>query len=641
MSEARYGSWKSPITSDLIVSSTVGLGAIQLDGEDVYWLEGRPREGGRQVLVRRTPDGTMRDVTPAPFNVRTRVHEYGGGAYTVSDGSVIFANFSDQHLYTIESDGEPRPLTHLDGMRYADGCVDRTRRRLYCVREDHTGEGEAVNTIVAVDLDSGSEQVLVSGSDFYANPRLTPDGRRLCWLSWDHPNMPWDATQLWVANVADDGNALIGPRRVPGPERESILQPEWAANGDLLFVSDRSGWWNLYRASGGGVEPLIEMEAEFGVPAWTFDTRTYAPLRDGHIAATFSRDGISRLAIIEPQGHLIDPIDLPLSAFGGIRAADSGEQVFFVGASATMPAAVYSLDLGNHGLTPLAWSTDLRIDGGYISLPEPVEFPTEGGLPAHALFYAPENKDFSALVGEKPPLIVMSHGGPTAAAGGALSLGRQFWTSRGFAVLDVNYGGSTGYGRAYRERLNGRWGIVDVDDCVNGALYLAGQGRVDGDRMAITGGSAGGYTTLAALTFRDVFKAGASHYGIGDLEALARDTHKFESRYLDGLVGPYPERRDIYLERSPIDHVDQLSRPVIFFQGLEDQIVPPNQAEAMVDALRRKGVPVAYLAFEGEQHGFRMAENIKRSLDAELYFYGRIFGFEPADAIEPVAIENL
>jgi dipeptidyl aminopeptidase/acylaminoacyl peptidase len=656
MREAPYGAWKSPITSDLIVSSTVSLGTIQIDGGDVYWLEGRPQEGGRQVLVRRTPNGETADVTPPPFNVRTRVHEYGGGAYGVSNGVVVFANFADQRLYILEPEREARPLSQVDGMRYADFIFDQNRARLIGVREDHSGPGEAVNTIAAISLDSGEEQVLISGHDFFSTPRLSPDGRRLCWLAWDHPNMPWDETKLWVANL-DDSGAIVGPRRVPG--NASFFQPEWGPDGSLFFVSDRSGWWNLYRANQEkGVEAVVEMEAEFGLPQWVFDTRTYAILSDGRLLAGYSQGGRSRLALIDPAGHQLMPLDLPLTSFGGLRAsgvdpaqagtpelgaAGVGERplAYFVGASATIPAALYELDLDTNALQSLAWSTDLRIDEGYISGPEPVEFPTEGGLTAHALFYRPKNKDFSAPAGEAPPLIVMSHGGPTSASGGSLSLGRQYWTSRGFAVLDVNYGGSTGYGRAYRERLKGKWGIVDVDDCANGARYLAERGLVDGERMAITGGSAGGYTTLAALTFRDVFKAGASHYGIGDLEALARDTHKFESRYLDGLIGPYPERIDLYHERSPIHHVERLSRPAIFFQGLEDEIVPPNQAEAMVDALRRKGVPVAYLAFEGEQHGFRKAENIKRSLDAELYFYSRIFGFQSADEIEPVEIENL
>jgi dipeptidyl aminopeptidase/acylaminoacyl peptidase len=468
---------------------------------------------------------------------------------------------------------------------------------------------------------------------------VSPDGASICWLSWNHPNMPWDGTELWTARIGDDGSASAAGMVAGGPT-ESIFQPEWSPDGRLFYVSDRDGWWKLYGEAGAVLDPSLTGGAEFGAPQWAFDSRTYAFLPDGRIACAFARSGRSYLAIADPETGGLTPLDLPLTGFGGPRAGTDGS-LYFNGSSPTTPSAIYRLSLASGGLAILRRSSDLAIDAEYISIPEPLEFPTEGGLTAHALYYAPKNPNFTAPAGEKPPLIVMSHGGPTSASGAGLSLGRQYWTSRGFALLDVNYGGSTGYGREYRERLNGKWGIVDVDDCCNGARYLAQRGLVDPERMAITGGSAGGYTTLSALAFRDVFKAGASHFGIGDLEALARDTHKFESRYLDGLVGPYPERRDIYVERSPIHHVDRLGCPAIFFQGLEDRIVTPNQAEAMVAALKLKGIPVAYLAFEGEQHGFRKAENIKRALDGELYFYSRIFGFEPADSIEPVHIDNL
>jgi dipeptidyl aminopeptidase/acylaminoacyl peptidase len=639
MPEAPYGSWKSPITADLLVASSVGLGALALEGDDLYWLEGRPLEGGRQVLVRRGASGEATDLTPAPFNVRSRVHEYGGGAFAVKDRTAYFVNFADQRIYRQGPGQAPEALTQGDGLRYADMCVDTRRGLLYCVREDHRGPGrEPVNTIVAIDLRTGSERVIVEGHDFFAAPRLSPEGGRLCWLSWDHPNMPWDGNELWLAALNDRGQPAE-PWLVSGGRDESVFQPEWSPDGALHFVSDRSGWWNLYRWEEGRIRVVLAREAEFGGPQWSFDARSYAFLGDGRILAALTEAGSNLLGLLDPQAGTLEVIDLPLTSFGGPRA--SGRSAYFVAASPTSSPAVYVLDITTRRLQALKWSTDLRLDPGYISVAQPVEFPTEGGVTAHAFYYPPANKDFVAPEGEKPPLIVMSHGGPTSAASSALSLQKQFWTSRGFAVLDVNYGGSTGYGRAYRERLKGKWGVVDVDDCVNAARYMASRGIVDGGRMAITGGSAGGYTTLCALAFRDVFKAGASHFGVGDLEALARDTHKFESPYLDSLVGPYPGRRDLYLQRSPLHHVDGLNCPVIFFQGLEDRIVPPNQAEAMVDALRRKGVPVAYLAFEGEQHGFRRAENIKRSLEAELYFYGRIFGFEPADSIEPVVIENL
>jgi dipeptidyl aminopeptidase/acylaminoacyl peptidase len=524
-------------------------------------------------------------------------------------------------------------------MRYADGVIDASRCLMYCVREDHTrSDQDAENTIVAIDLESGEETIVARGHDFYSTPRVSPDGSRLSWLSWDHPNMPWDGTELWVARLDENGMPQA-PERVAGGPAESIYQPEWSPQGVLFFVSDRSGWWNLYRLSERGPQVLAEHEAEFGSPQWVFDSRTYAVLPDGRLLCAYSEGGHSHLAFLDVQAGGLTEIETPLRGFAGIRVA--GEKAYFVASSPHLPSAVYELDLQTADLTPLRWSSHVRLDPGYVSIPEAVEFPTEGGLTAHALYYAPHNKDYRAPEGELPPLIVMSHGGPTSAAGAGFSLQKQFWTSRGFAVLDVNYGGSTGYGGDYRRRLDGQWGVVDVDDCANGAKHLASRGLVDARRMAITGGSAGGYTTLCALAFRDVFSAGASHFGVSDLEALATDTHKFESRYLDRLVGPYPERRDLYLERSPVHHVEGLSCPVIFFQGLEDKIVPPNQAESMVEVLRRKGIPVAYLAYEGEQHGFRRAENIKRSLEAELYFYGRIFGFEPADEIEPVEIMNL
>jgi dipeptidyl aminopeptidase/acylaminoacyl peptidase len=635
---APYGSWKSPITSDLIVSATIGLGFVAPDGEDLYWLEVRPTEGGRNVLVRRRPSGAVEDVTPPPFNVRTRVHEYGGGACLVRDGVVYFSNFGDQRLYRQEVGAEPRPLTRLDGMRYADAVLDGPRGRLICVREEHTGSGEAVNTIVSIDVETGAEEVLVSGNDFYSFPRLSPDGGHLVWLAWNHPNMPWDGTELWLGRL-DGAGAIADARKVAGGQEESVLQPEWSPDGRLYFVSDPTGWWNLYRLNADSAEPVLEMEAEFGRPQWTFGTVTYAFESPQRIVCSYTRQGTWRLGLLDITSGELTPVESRFTDIAAIKA--SAGRAFFIGASAAEPRSIIRLDLATGEEQVLKRSTDLEMEPGYLSMPEPVEFRTEGGLTAHALFYPPRNRDFRGPPGEKPPLIVHSHGGPTGATSPAFNLSLQYWTSRGFAIVDVNYGGSTGYGREYRERLKGWWGVVDVEDCVNAALHLVKQGLVDGDRLAIAGGSAGGYTTLCALAFRTEFKAGASHFGVGDLEALAKETHKFESRYLDSLIGPYSERRDLYLERSPIHNVHGLDCPTIFFQGLEDRIVPPNQAESMVEALKQKGVPVAYVAFEGEQHGFRKAENIRRSLDAELYFYSRIFGFEPADPVEPVAIENL
>jgi dipeptidyl aminopeptidase/acylaminoacyl peptidase len=637
---APYGSWRSPITADLIVAETIRLGLIGLDGDDIYWSEMRPAEGGRYVVVRRTPDRGTADVTPPPFNARTRVHEYGGGAAVVADGTIYFSNWEDQRLYRQDPGGEPRPITPEAELRYADGVVDRGRGRMVCVREDHTIAGrEPVNAIVSLDLDGGEGfRVLASGNDFYAAPRLSPDGARLAWLTWNHPNMPWDGTELWVGELRADGS-LGRAKRVAGGLDESIFQPEWSPDGVLHFVSDRTGWWNLYCWRDGRVEPLAEMAAEFGLPQWVFGMATYGFASAERIICAYSEGGTWHLAELDTATGQLTPIDTPYAEIDAVRAGP--DRAVLLAGSPTEPTSVVQLDLATGQFEVLRRSSGVPVDPGYLSSPQPIEFPTEGGLTAHAFFYPPRNRDYVAPSGERPPLLVVSHGGPTGATSSTLDLGVQYWTSRGIGVLDVNYGGSTGYGRAYRQRLEGRWGIVDVDDCANGARYLAGRGAVDGDRLIIQGGSAGGYTTLCALTFRDVFQAGASYYGVSDLAALAQETHKFESRYLDRLVGPYPERADLYRERSPIHFTDQLSCPVIFFQGLEDPVVPPSQAESMVEALRAKGLPVAYVPFEGEQHGFRRAEHIKRALETELYFYARVFGFELAEPVEPVPIDNL
>ncbi len=642
---APYGSWRSPITPSLLVAGTIRLASIELEGGDTYWIEARPAEGGRSALVKRSAAGTIADVIPPPFDARTRVHEYGGGAYLVDAGVVYFSNFSDQRLYRVRPGAEPEPVTAPGAHRYADGIVDRRRRRILCVREDHSGGGEPVNALVAIDLagEASSGRVLAGGHDFCSSPRLSPDGSRLAWLTWDHPDMPWDGTTLWTAAVAG-GGSLDVPQKMAGGREESIFQPEWSPAGNLYFVSDRSGYWNLYRMSarGGTAEAVYPIAADCGLPQWGFGMATYGFAGDGRILLAVTQEGVWRLLLVDPANGRAAPIVLPwtdISPSAGLRV--DGMRAVFAAGSPAAAEALIELDLATGTSQVLRRSSDLVIDPDTLSVPEAVTYPTTGGATAHAFYYRPRNRDFVAPTTERPPLLVLSHGGPTSAAGPSLRPAIQYWTSRGFAVLDVNYGGSTGYGRAYRERLNGQWGIVDVDDCANGARWLVARGEADGERLAIRGGSAGGYTTLCALTFRDVFRAGASHYGVSDLEALARDTHKFESRYLDRLVGPYPERQSIYVERSPIHSTDRLSCPVIFFQGLADPVVPPDQAKRMVAALRRKGLPVAYVAFPGEMHGFRQAENIKRAFDAELYFYSRVFGFALADPVEPVAIENL
>ena len=636
---APYGYWRSPITSDLIVSETIGLGSITLDGNDVLWLETRPREAGRNVIVRRSADGQMLDVTPAPFSARTRVHEYGGSPFVVADGVVYFSNDADQRLYRQSYQGQPQAITPPGSLRYVDGMIDHERDRLICVCEEHNTSGEPSNTLVALDLKHNDRaRVLTSGNDFYASPCLSPGGRELAWLTWNHPNMPWDGTELWVASLTDDG-ALAKAQRIAGSDGESIFQPQWSPMGELYFVSDHSGWWNLYRWRDGRVEPVVAMEAEFGLPQWVFGMSTYGFISARQIVCAFNERGLWQLAIIDTVVGKLSRVDTPYSDISGVRAMAG--RAFFLAGSASEPASVFAFDLAGGRMEVLRRSSNVDIGTGYLSSPEQLAFPTKHGKIAYGIYYAPRNRDYTAPADTRPPLIVECHGGPTTAASTTLNLRRQYWTSRGFAVISVNYAGSTGYGRAYRERLNGEWGIADVDDCLAAVHYLTDRGKVDEKRLVISGGSAGGYTVLCALTFHDLFKAGASYYGISDLEALVRDTHKFESRYLDRLVGPYPQQRELYRARSPIHFADRLSCPVIFFQGLQDRVVPPNQTERMVQALRKNGIAVAYLAFEGEQHGFRQATNIKAALDAELYFYSRVFGFDPADPVAPIPIDNL
>jgi dipeptidyl aminopeptidase/acylaminoacyl peptidase len=708
---APFGSWRSPITARLIAESGIGLGLVRAAADSLFWVEMRPLEDGRYVVVRRGPDGAIADVTPRGHNSRTLVQEYGGGMYTAHAGGggtmVIWSELSDQRLYRqdVTADGsasEPRPITPEPeaprALRYADGRVTPDGRTLICVRERH--EGDAVtNELVALPTDgSAAPRMIACGHDFYGAPRLSPDGRRLAWLSWDHPQMPWDGTELWTADLTAAGE-LAAERRVAGGPTESVLQPDWSPDGRLHFVSDRSGWWNLYRLDEEAATALAPLPVEFAKPAWVFGMQNYGFLPDGRIVAYFSGDGIDGIGLIGSAGSggsggllsdggarsaddagvpacareadALRPIDCPLTTFSSLAVL--GDEVAVIAGGSATAAALLLLDPLTGALTEVRRSKSVDVDPAYVSAVEPIEFPTRyapgsvagplaeelaaverldgvgtvGGasgeaLTAHALYYPPANADLAGPADEKPLLLVMSHGGPTAAHETLLDLEIQFWTSRGIAVVDVNYGGSTGYGRAYRERLRGNWGVVDTVDCINAARYLAERGDVDPARLAIQGGSAGGYTTLNALTRHRFFAAGASYFGLADLEAFATGgTHKFESRYLDGLVGPYPERADVYKERSPINHVADISCPVIVLQGLEDEIVPPAQAEIIVAALADKGLPYAYLAFEGEQHGFRKAENIVRAQEAELYFYGRVFGFTPADEIAPVPIENL
>ena len=640
---APFGSWKSPITSELYASAYVGLSEVQVEDGTVYWNELRPKEQGRYVVVQLQTDGKTIEITPPGFSTRTRVHEYGGGSYLVDKGTVYFSNYSDQRLYRQKLGSSPEALTPPVDMRYSDGVVDHQRNKIVTVREDHTVKGEAVNTIAAVDLASGGPgEVLVSGNNFYSNPRISPDGRKLAYLTWNHPNMPWDGTELWIGTFDADGK-LANSQRVAGGLRESVYQPEWSPDNRLYFVSDRTGWWNLYRSNNGHAEPVCPLEAELGGPQWVFRQSHYGFVSPRQIICIYTMKGGTHLARLDTVTGRLEEILTPYS--GGARQirdiAVGPDHAVFVGGSPTEAESIVQIDLRTPKLTVLRRSRDVTVDNRYLSIPRHVEFQTTNGLTAHSFYYPAKNPDYSAPAGEKPPLIAICHGGPTGQTSTVLRYSIQYWTSRGIAVLDVDYRGSTGYGRPYRERLNGQWGVVDVDDCVNGARHLIQNGEVDRNRVAIEGGSAGGYTTMCALTFRDFFKAGASYFGISDLETFVKDTHKFESRYLDRLVGPYPEKKDLYKERSAINYVERVSCPMILFQGLEDKIVPPDQSEKFYKVLRDKGLATAYLAFEGEQHGFRKSENIKRSIEAELYFYGKLFGFEPADQIEPVHIDNL
>jgi dipeptidyl aminopeptidase/acylaminoacyl peptidase len=650
---ASFGTWLSPITADDVAAGAIRLSSVSVDGSDIYWTEGRPTEGGRQVVVRRDAAGRIEDVTPPGTNARTRVHEMGGVPYLASGGEVFFSELSDQRLYRIRAGAGPRAITPAGGLRYADGALDPSRQFLFCVREDHERPGIApTNTIVAIPLDGDPHpgHVVVSGCDFYAYPRLSPDGRQLLWLSWNHPQMPWDGTELWVADLklgAPGAPGVWNARLVAGGRTESIFQPGWLPDQSMVYVSDRSGWWNLYRArlttsSRGGVrtENLCPRAAEFGAPLWQLGAATWACLDERRLAVAYAVVGRWRVAALDITTGGITDIDTPMAPAGSM-AACHGDAVF-LGHSPRESEAVVRVDPNNGYTQYLNPPVKAPLDRRFVSEPQPIDFPTSGDERAYALFYPPRHPGYRAPPGERPPVIVISHGGPTSAANPGYALATQFWTTRGFAVVDVDYRGSTGYGREYRRRINGEWGVVDVADCINAARYLASAGLVDPNRAIARGSSAGGFTTLAALTFHPgVFGAGVSYYGVSDLEALARDTHKFEAHYLDGLVGPYPESRERYRARSPLHAVDRLSCALLLFQGQEDRVVPPNQAVAMADAVRAKGFPVAMVLLEGEQHGFRRQESIRRCFETELAFYGVVFGFTPADAVPPVRIDNV
>ena len=641
--EARpdYGGWPSPIGPLTVTRQQNKLGQVLVDGERLLLLEGRPDEGGRVTLLALDPQQpeAIRELTPAPVNVRTRLHEYGGACLAVDAGLIVHVDDQDQRLWRQGPNGSARSISPRAGgrLRFAEPLIDRARDRVIAVVEAHGGTGEPANRLVAVPLAGGPPVTLALGHDFFAYPRLSPDGKRLAWLVWDHPDMPWDATRLMLAEFAPDGS-LDNCRCIAGGDGgEAVLQPEFMPDGRLVWLSDKTGYWNLWGE--GSSAPLHATHRDMGGALWQVGTRWWTPIDARTALVTVIERGFETLAVLDIEHGTLQYLDLPYCAFGDLTTV--GRTAYCRAAAVDRPAAVIAVDLDSGGHRVLRTAGPLELDPTWIAKPDPISFASRGGRTAHGFYYPPTNPEVTPRAGRLPPLIVRSHGGPTGAASPVLRLGYQFWTSRGFAIIDVDYAGSAGYGRAYREALNGQWGIADVEDCIAAAEHLVAEGLADPARLVISGGSAGGFTTLAALTFHDTFAAGASAYGIGDLEALMRTTHKFESRYLDRLIGPWPAAADTYRARSPIHHTDQLACPLILFQGLEDKVVPPAQSEAMRQALNAKGLPVAYLAFAGEGHGFRAALTQQAVLMAEYAFYCRVFGIAAADDLPAIAIENL
>lgn len=617
LNEVPYGNWPSIITTELITQESIGFSDMQSDGSDLYWGETRPLEKGRIALMKRTANGKIAEVDPN-ISVRTRVHEYGGGAFAAYMGIVYFSNDRDRAFYSIDAKGKLRKLCDDTQKRFADGCISADGKLIYLVCEEHCQDGKVLNYLVQMDWE-GNQKVIASGHDFYSSPRLSPDGKKLAFLSWDFPNMPWDGTTLWLLNVGEDTPAEIGG----GPD-ESICQVQWSPKGDLYFCSDRSGFWNIYRLKKGkvGFECIYEMDAEFGQPAWVFGRPTYAfishPGGEALVAA-YSDKGIDKLALLLPNDHQLKELELPFTYAANLCSIEG--KVYFFGASPTMPLSLIELDPQTGETGVIKRGVKAVPDKEWISLPELIEYPSMDNKKGYGFYYPPKNPNCRGLPGEKPPLVVRCHGGPTARASAFLSLEVQYWTSRGYAFVDVNYGGSTGYGREYFKRLEGNWGVLDVEDALSAAHTLTARGDVDPQRLFIRGGSAGGYTVLCAVARDQTFAGGTSYFGISDLELLYQDGHKFESRYTDRLVAPYPEEIDLIRERSPINHIEKISTPLLLLQGDEDKIVPPNQSEVIYEALKKRGVPVEYFLFKGEGHGFRSAENIRKSLEEELKFY--------------------
>ncbi|KAL2652792.1 hypothetical protein R1flu_020920 [Riccia fluitans] len=666
--EAAFGSWKSPINADLVSASTKRYGGNAVDSQGrLIWCEGRPWEGGRYVLMRQglEPGSPAEDITPQGYNVRTVVHEYGGGAFAVGGDFLVFSNHKDQRLYkqSLKADRVPVVLTPDYGekkVRYADGVIDERNNRYITVREDERVAGrEATNEIVAVQLNGdprADPKVLVKGNDFYAYPRISPDGKKLSWMEWSHPNMPWDRTSVWVGDITSNGDVANATCIAGGDEDvvEAPSEPRWSPAGELYFVSDRNnGWWNLYRweSTKNKVEPLYPLEAEFTRPLWTFGNSNFGFILSkeselqNKVVCTYRQRGVSVLGLLDVSTRSFSEIETPFCDISGLTTA--GEYVYISAGSTFYPECIAKVNLlkkrgGNeYSISWTSFEANIENFRPYISVPEVLEFQTKvDGETAFVNFYPPVNADYKPPPGEKPPLLLRSHGGPTGEAKTALSFSYQYWTSRGWAIADVNYSGSTGYGRSYRERLRGQWGVRDVEDCCTCADFLSKQGLVDGKRLCIDGRSAGGYTTLAAMVFSNTFAAGCSLYGLSQLSGFGEETHKFESRYINILAGADKDESALY-NRSPINFVENFSCPIILFQGLEDKVVPPNQARLIYEAVKRKGLPVALIEYEGEQHGFLKAGNIKYTLEQEMVFFARVIGgFKVADNVTPVHIYN-
>ena len=634
-----FGSWQSPISGESLVQSSLRLGQIQIDGNRVIWTEGRPKEQGRTALMSWSQNQAIRELSPLDADVRTRAHEYGGGAFLAASSRLFYIENKDQQIYEILQDGSPLKISNDKDFRYADAVYDDQRKHLIVVGEDHTNPDHVENMLMRISLDKKpASSIIAKGHDFYSNPQLSPNGTQLIFLSWDHPNMPWDGTQLWMGDLDEAGN-LLNLVAIAGGQHESIFQPLWDPNGNIYYISDKSDWWNIYEYSPGGTRCVLNLNAEFGLPQWVFGMSTYSVLSSEKLITSYRDSNGSHLAHLDVSSGKLEAIELPYTDIDQLHSG--GNLIAFIGNSPGRPGCILCMEKDTGVLHELQQSAETDLPESYISKPQLISFETAPHEMSFAWYYPPRNPSYRAAPGEKPPLIVLSHGGPTAYSSAAFSLSIQFWTTRGFAIVDVNYSGSTGYGRKYRERLKGAWGIRDVQDCTTAAQFLVKAGHVDGDRLIIKGGSAGGFTTLAALTFTNVFTAGASYYGVGDLTRLARDTHKFESRYLDNLVGAYPAELQKYHDRSPLFHAGNLKCPVIFMQGLDDPVVPPNQAESMVAALKKNGIPVAYLLFEGESHGFRQASTTIKAIESELYFYSRIFNIEITDKLKPFEIFNL